>query len=391
MITLRCKRMAAAAAVIAVGVTAASMTTLSAIGGAGAQPPKPDLLVIEDTPEGTRVAVLDESGAVIQGDLKPIVISTNQFCEVRPQTALDSLVGLQIRSGTATLPLQLISSRLGARQTRGGPCSDSNARVLAGQSFNIGIGTKLAERGYAFDGATINIQSFQGAGLKVSLDGEVVATNQLVQERLTIAPPEGGFFTSIELSLSGSSGSFGLRSSGGQAGGRSEFSLTQVGIPVDCGDEVGVEFEDPSVEKVVFNRLDDKAVGDDTSCSTAFVRIEVTSEGVLIDPIGDADRIQARVSITWRVARSDGGNPRSVTEINEELTREVRYPDADITGPNEGFVPVEYCKAVAAGVVDPLPPTSNQPWCVLEDDRVLAGSEIIQTVTFYVSGDPLFR
>lgn len=301
-----------------------------------------------------------------------------------------------------TLPLQLIGSRFGGRQSRGGPCSDSNARVLAGQSLRIAIGSELSDLGYSFGGAELNIQTFQGAGLAYVLDGgAVVSTNQLVQGRLLIDDVEP--FDVVELRLVGNSGSFGLRSSGGQAGGRSELTLVQTGVPIDCGESRTFdELEVDTIDEVTFARFQDKGDGDE--CSPARLRVEIetsaeTVDGevrdvVIIDPVGDDDRIQARVLVQWRVPRLDAtGAPRPPAEINAALVRYVQYPGDE----HPRFV--EYCAGADGLPADLLDAETgdvgsvaeiDQPWCLLFEDRTLDGDEIVQRLIFSVNGDPRF-
>lgn len=404
MAIVRSRRMVAVAAAFAVGITAASITTLSSIGGATSTSSEPSRLVIREVTVNRQVSL---QAVVLAQDGNPIGVPQTwpvSNCAVGGQpTDSPNNVEIVAMAGTTSLNLWLVSSRLGARQAQGGPCSNSNGLIRDGQSLTITVGKDLLDQGYAFGGATLDIRNFTSR-LNVTIDETVsVSANVVNNQPLRVETPvDLDYFESIELSIAGggTGNSFGLGVSG-----ITSFDLVPMGLEIACGqiltaDDFELDLEGTTIADVEFERLDDK--GDREDCSRARLQLDV-AQGVVrnaqardelkIVPIGNDDLVRAIVSVTWNVERSAGEIPRSVSDINDELSRSVSYPVP--TGGFGPFKPVEYC---AAGTlremgwdVSPLPASFNQPWCVLADERVLTDTQIVQTVTFYVSGDPLFR
>lgn len=401
------RRMVALAATFAVGITAASITTLSSIGGADDVVRKvPTTLVIEDVAGSTRVAVLDQYGDAADG-FEPVTITVDQKCRVTNADALAGLVDLQVEGmGGTSAQLSLVQSRIGAVRG-GGACNGNNARVGAGQVLSIGVGESLAE--YAFTGGSLNVQSF-GRGVTYRLEGldgefgppQAVGTGVLAPQGLRIPPTEP--FTRLEIRNQSSTGeTFSLRSGGGPANFRTELDLEWLGIPITCGESY--EFDElggDTIESVTFVRFADKA--EDEVCAPARLRVEVDPgvdlgelgirDVVLIDPVGPADRIQARVLVQWRVSRSDDGGPKPPVQLNDELVRYVQYTD------DSDVLFVEYCAGaedLPGDLLDPetstvgtVEPLAGQPWCLLAEDRTLDGDDIVQRLIFFVNGDPKF-
>lgn len=406
------RRLAALAPVtaLAIGAVWIGPMTAQGEGSASALAGVPAYVALEDSAGSTRVAVYD---AVHQPVGTPVTLQVDpRTCEVSNAKAVAGVLDIEVL-GTSR-PLQLVSSRLGVRQT-GGPCGGNAARVASGESMRITVGSDLAAQGYAFAGADLNIDTSQGNGLLVSLDGGIATTNQLVQNRLQVSETE---FESITLSLAGQ-GSFSLRSAGGPVGDRTTFDLVDLGILVDCGQSVTVP-GDASIASVTFTRLDNKY---DAACARVPLRITFDREvpaghdeevDVVTIDVPDADGegglVRAVTTITWNVQRFEGEGesrtPRAQHELNDELTREVLYPGLGPDG-KDRLELVTYCEAVENEQLDITDITTgislvdqevqsgshgSQPWCLLADDRTLAddGDVIVQVITLVANGDPKF-
>lgn len=379
-------------------------------------------IAFEVGPTGPRIARYDAQAQLVPGTAVNISLAG---CRVQNSAALATLLG--ITTSPHDPDMFLVDNGLGFRSTSGS-CSKSNGRVSHGETMVITAGP-----GLEFVRADLNIEGKFSADLLYAVGDAPVALADLdefvdLQSDTGDNGPDSGTndntivsitpdepFTTITLSPTSSDGrgQISLENGGDSATPDSRESRFYLGrtydFGIDCdGPPVVVGGPDGStIESVTFLR----GLNKDGSCESIGLDIdfELTTENgeprdvVSIDPslvsvFGNDQDVRARVSITWAVPRSDAGGLRAADEINAELERQIEYP---------GFAPqsLSYCASAdpVVGVVDPdlmvvadydVVSPDDQPaapaWCLLSDERVLAGDTIVQTVILDVGGDPKF-
>lgn len=381
-------------------------------------------IAFEVGPNGPRIAQYDAQDELVPGTAVDFSLAG---CRVQNRTALATL--LDITTTPHDPDMFLVDNGLGFRTTSGN-CSKSNGRVSEGETLVITAGP-----GFEFIRADLNIEGKFNADLRYSVGDAPVVVGDL--EHLADLQSDGGDngpdsgtsdntlvtiasdepFTTITLSPDSADddrGQISLENGGDSADPASWGSRFYLGrtydFGIDCdGPPVVVPGPaDTTIESVTFLRGLNKdgtcqAIGLDIDFETKLEdgepRDVVSIDPSLVSVLGNPQDIRARVSITWVLPRSDAGGLRSADDIELELDRQIEYP---------GFAPqsLSYCASadLAAGAGDPpdlmqvadydVVSPDDQPavpaWCMLSDERVLAGDTIVQTVVLDVGGDPKF-
>jgi hypothetical protein len=365
-------------------------------------------------PYGTLTVELTGSGAayvlVRAGveDREPI--QTSQPCATVAPGSGNYLV-LSPNPGSATSDTVQIRNDAFGVNTGGTSCGSSSAAVISGgERLKIDLGPGLPTDVYAKSADLLvtqvkkgNLQYALGTG---ALSPEISITQS--PQTVEIDPvinTNADLFRSITITSTSRKDNQGLSVANGTS-----FELVTLDpdfdVAVNCGESVAATVASGDVaSSAIYERLDNKLP--ENTCEEVGVRVEIQDGDEL-----PASETEARVFWNNSFAGVNGGSDQSVqayftivwagtTDVND-LTRDIDY-DADGTALPEAML---WCDGYIDGIPN-LPTTTNDggidvnplplvddiraPWCLVQDDRILEATGIVQTQKLFGSGDPWAR